>query len=275
MPRLSLESGRRIWYEEQGEGRPLVLLHGWCMSSRVWRPQLETLKSRFRVIAPDLAGHGRSDASPDGFHLPGLGVDLEELFRSLALEDALLVGWSLGAQLALWAAGPLRERLSGLVLVSGTPRFTAGEDFSPGLDARELRGMRARMRRDPRGTLRDFVSGMFVPGECGQPHLVETIRQLLGDIPLPKTEVALQGLELLAETDLRALLQDVDLPTLIMGGDRDAICLPGASAYMARRIPETSQVIFSGCGHAPFLTRCTEFNDAVTKFGRRIFEQSR
>jgi pimeloyl-[acyl-carrier protein] methyl ester esterase len=275
MPRLFLESGRRIWYEDEGEGPPLVLLHGWCMSSQVWRSQRETLRSRFRVIAPDLAGHGRSDASPDGFHLSLLVADLEELFRFLALEDALLAGWSLGAHLALWGCGSLRARLSGLILVSGTPRFTACGDFYPGLDARELRGMRARMRRDPRGTLRDFVSGMFVPGECGQPHLVETIRQLLGEIPLPKTEVALQGLELLAEADLRALLQDVEMPTLIMGGDRDGICLPGASAYMAQRIPESSRVIFSGCGHAPFLTRCTEFNDAITTFSRRILEQAR
>jgi pimeloyl-[acyl-carrier protein] methyl ester esterase len=127
------------------------------------------------------------------------------------------------------------------------------------------------MRRDPRGTLRDFVSGMFVPGECGQPHLVETIRQLLGEIPLPSTEVALLGLELLAEADLRSLLPAIDLPTLIMGGDRDGICLPGASAYMAQMIPQGSRVIFSGCGHAPFLTQCAEFNDAITNFSRRIF----
>jgi pimeloyl-[acyl-carrier protein] methyl ester esterase len=87
--------------------------------------------------------------------------------------------------------------------------------------------------------------------------------------------VALQGLRLLGETDLRSLLPAVDVPTLIMGGDLDAICLPPASDYMARMIPESRQVVFAGCGHAPFLTRCTEFNDAITRFSRRIFEQGR
>ncbi len=275
MPWLTLENGRRIFYEERGRGRPLVLLHGWCMSSRVWQPQLEGLAGSFRLIAPDLAGHGQSDPCPGGFRLPLLCADLVELFRRLDLGDALLLGWSLGAQLALQAAGSVRERLSGLVLVSGTPRFTAGEGFPHGLDARELRGMRARMRRDPRGTRHDFVSGMVVPGECDEPCQVETIRRLLEAIPLPGTEVAVQGLDLLAEADLRPLLPELGLPTLIMGGDRDVICLPPSSDYMALRIPGSSRVLFAGCGHAPFLSRAPEFNDTIKQFSRRILEQAR
>ncbi len=275
MPWLRLGSGRRLWYEEQGTGRPLVLLHGWCMSSQVWRFQLETLQRDFRLIAPDLAGHGRSDLFPDGFTLSALCADLDELFRHLDLRDALLTGWSLGAQLALQASGTLRGRLSGLVLVSGTPRFIADKAFPHGLEARELRGMQAGMRRNPSLTLRDFMARMFAEAECDDHFPGCRIDQILASIPLPEGEVALQGLRLLGETDLRSLLPAVDLPTLIMGGDRDAICLPPASDYMARRIPESRQVVFAGCGHAPFLTRCTEFNDAITRFSRRIFEQGR
>jgi pimeloyl-ACP methyl ester esterase len=272
---LRLGSGRRLWYEDQGEGVPLVLLHGWCLSSQVWRFQLETLERDFRVIAPDLAGHGRSDASLDGFTLSALCADLDELFRYLDLRGALLAGWSLGALLALQAWGTLRERLSGLVLVSGTPRFIADDDFPHALEARELRGMQARMRRNPVLTLRDFVSRMFAEAERDDRFRDDRIEQILASIPLPESEVALQGLGLLAETDLRSLLPAVELPTLIMGGDRDDICLPRASDYMARRIPESRQVVFNGCGHAPFLTRYTEFNDAITRFSRRIFEQGR
>lgn len=275
MPWLTLENRRRIWFEDQGEGQPLVLLHGWCMSSQVWRFQMETLGCHFRLIAPDLAGHGRSDASPDGFHLPSLCTDLVELFRLLGLGDALLAGWSLGAQLALLASGPLRERLTGLMLVSGTPRFIAGDGFPHALEPRELAGMEARMRRNPSLTLKQFTSAMFVASERDDQFLVNRIDKLLASIPLPEPRVALQGLRILEETDLRGLLPAVELPTLIVTGDRDGICLPDASAYMARQIPAAHQVVMAGCGHAPFLTRCTEFNDAITSFSRRILEQGR
>lgn len=135
--------------------------------------------------------------------------------------------------------------------------------------------MEARMRRNPSVTMKNFISGMFAPGERDDQPLACRIDRLLASIPRPDLQTALQGLHLLEETDLRGLLPSVALPVLIMGGDRDAICLPEASAYLARRIPESSQVVLSGCGHAPFLTRCTEFNDAITSFSRRIFEQSR
>ena len=70
MPWFTLENGRRIFFEERGQGRPLVLLHGWCMSSRVWQPQLEGLAGSFCLFAPDLAGHGLRGhviAAGDGF----------------------------------------------------------------------------------------------------------------------------------------------------------------------------------------------------------------
>jgi pimeloyl-[acyl-carrier protein] methyl ester esterase len=62
----------------------------------------------------------------------------------------------------------------------------------------------------------------------------------------------------------------VDLPVLIMSGDRDVICLPQASAFLAQRIPSARQMVFSGCGHAPFLTQSRRFNACLEEFGGMV-----
>ncbi|NVN90214.1 MAG: alpha/beta fold hydrolase [Desulfuromonadales bacterium] len=275
MPWCTLDNGRRLWYEDQGQGQPLVLVHGWCMSSAVWRFQLESLGDRFRVIAPDLRGHGQSEAAGEGHDFPGFAADLQALFFHLDLHGALLAGWSLGAQVALLAYERLRERLSGLVLVSGTPRFTSSEDFAPGLDATELAGMVVRVRRNLARAREGFMADMFAPGERDDHELDQRIGQVLAAILLPEKSVAVQGLAALAEADMRGVLPAIDLPTLIINGDQDRICLPGASAYMARWIQPSTHVVLDGCGHAPFLTRSTDFNDSITGFSRRIFAQGR
>jgi pimeloyl-[acyl-carrier protein] methyl ester esterase len=275
MPWCALENGRRLWYEDQGQGPLLVLLHGWCMSSAVWRFQLETLGHRFRILAPDLRGHGQSEAASDGHDFTGFADDLQALFQRLNLKNALLAGWSLGAQLALLACGKLRERLSGLALISGTPCFTVKGDFPHGLEIVEAVGMGVKVRRNPARALEGFMAGMFAPGERNDHGLDGRIRQLLATIALPEKHVAVQSLQALSEADMRGLLSTIDLPTLIINGDRDRICLPAASSYMADRIVSSTHVVLAGCGHTPFLTRCNEFNDSIISFSRGLFAQGR
>ena len=273
MPWCSAENGRRIWFEERGVGTPLVLLHGWCMSSAVWALQIGALATSFRVIAPDLRGHGLSDPAPDGHDFRGFVRDLRLLFERLDLHDVLLVGWSLGAQVALQLRATTERRLHGLVLVSGTPRFTACGDFPHGLQASELQGMRVRVRRNLAKTVQEFRTSMFAAGECDEPAAVERVRAVFTGIPVPARQVALDGLSALAEGDMRDMLPELSLPTLVISGDRDTICLPEASAFMAGRIVNGMLRVFDGCGHAPFLTRYSEFNNAIREFGESLFER--
>ncbi|HEX9079943.1 MAG TPA: alpha/beta fold hydrolase [Desulfuromonadaceae bacterium] len=270
------ESGNnRLWYEEHGTGPALVLLHGWCMSSAVWRLQFEELSVRYRIIAPDLAGHGKSGACGGNHGFDRFAADIVALFRHLELREALLGGWSMGAQVVLDACGRLREQVAGLVLISATPRFTVAEDFPWGLSPVEAKGMAVKLRRNAPRALEGFTARMFAPGEPEVPDLAARIRELLDGIPVPATDVALQSLESLAEADMRPLLFGIDLPTLIINGDRDVICLPGASEYLARQMPLSSRVVMNDCGHAPFLTRSREFAACIDDFGRRVRERSR
>lgn len=274
MPWYDNDNGTRLWYEDHGSGPVLVLLHGWCMSSAVWRYQMEPLGRTFRVIAPDLRGHGKSHTTTDGYHFEGFAADLAALFRLLDLRGVLLAGWSLGAQVALLASSRLTDRLAGLALISGTPRFTAAEDFPHALGASEADGMGIKVRRNMGRALDGFVSRMFAPDELDDSDLAEQVQHLLAAIPLPDPDMAFQSLLSLATADMRALLPGIQLPTLVINGDQDRICLPQASGYLADRIVSSEHVVLQGCGHAPFLTRSAQFNEYIVAFVRRIFEHA-
>lgn len=270
MPWYNNRHGDSLWYEECGSGPAIVLIHGWCMSSAVWQFQLENLSRSFRVIAPDLRGHGRSIPSSDGYCIDIYVADIAELYRQLDLNETLLVGWSLGAQIVLQSFAMLREKVAGVGLISGTPRFTATADFPCALGAIEADGMAVKLRRNTARALEGFVNRMFAPEELDNPTLSARIIDLLAAIPVPEAGIALQSLQALVEADMRSMLPGIDVPTLIINGDRDLICLPGASAYMAQIIVHCQQVVMPGCGHAPFLTRSGAFDTALTDFRRRI-----
>jgi pimeloyl-ACP methyl ester esterase len=261
-------SGLNLWYEEEGSGVPLVLLHGWCKSSSVWRLQLESLSPHFRVIAPDLAGYGQSESSCGKYELDNYVDDIIALFKTLSLQNAILVGWSQGGQIAMHACSRMREHLSGLVLVSTTPRFTAGSGFQFGLTESEAQGMIVKVRRNLPRALDGFNANMFASGELEDCSERQSVLEILSSGQIPSLETAVQGLNLLYGVDLRLLLPSIDLPTLIVNGDCDRICLPEASLYLSENIACSSRAVIAGCGHAPFLTRSKDFNDVICKFFR-------
>jgi len=260
------ETGDRLWYDDQGAGTPIVFIHGWCMSSEIWRLQREGLPDTFRIITVDLPGHGRSPAPPGGFHLKGCADAIAGLCAYLRIDSALLAGWSLGSLVALEACEAVGERLAGLVLVAGTPHFTRGDGFPYGLSRMEVDGMARKVRRSIRRALDGFTDRMFAPGELAEPALAGTVAGLLASVALPDTGVALQALDVLVETDLRERLALIDRPTLIVSGECDVICPPQASEFMAQRIRSAHQAVFTGCGHAPFLTQSRRFNACLEEF---------
>lgn len=258
MPDIQTAGGIRLHYEESGSGMPLVCIHGWGMSGKIWDFNDE-LTSSGRLIMPDLRGHGASSAPGTGYSLEDFAADLEELFTKLQLEKGVLLGWSLGAQVALQAVPLLRKRLDAVILVSGTPRFTAAEDYPHGLSIQAVRGLGLRLKRDYEAAMSGFFTGMFVDGEA-----VPEERLLLPE--LPPRHAALATLDTLASADLRPLLPAVDLPVLLIHGGADPVCLPAASRFMAELLPDARLEVIDGAGHAPFLSSRIRFNDTVSRF---------
>jgi non-heme chloroperoxidase len=269
MPLIECAPGVSINIEDTGEGDSLVLVHGWSMSGRVWRFQRE-LADECRLVIPDLRGHGRSSTPAAGYELGELARDLVTLFERLDLADTVLLGWSLGAQVVLAAFPAIRERLAGLILVGGTPRFTATEGYPSGLPANEPRAMGLRLKRDFSGTMGAFFRGMFAEGELSREQENRVAREIVMGGRLPEPEVAVRTLESLAKADLRAMLPDIDLPVLLIHGSRDTICLPEAARFMAERLPDVRLKMLEGVGHAPFLSHPVVFNGILRELLRDI-----
>lgn len=272
MPYLATESGVTIHYDDQGEGRPLVFIHGWGMSSRVWRFQAERFAPSYRVITIDLRGHGESGLPEgEGLSMADLAADVAALFRELDLERAVLVGWSLGALVCLKSYGSVRDRLAALVLVGGTPRFTAGDGYESGLQPADVRGMALRVRRDRAKTMGEFFRGMFTDRELSREQNRRLVTEIVIPSRQPDTPILLKSLEILASSDQREVLPLIDLPVMLIHGSDDTICLPAASRYMAERIPGSELAIIDGCGHAPFMSMPDRFNAAFDGFLERVY----
>lgn len=270
MPIFTTFDGIQLHYDDKGNGRPLVFVHGWAMSGGVWFFQTEEFASSHRVITMDLRGHGRSEPSSVPISMQLLAADLRGLMDGLALENAIVVGWSMGVQVVLEAYSSIRKRLAGLVLVSGTPRFTATGDYSHALPPVEARGMEVRLKRNFAGTMGDFFRGMFVEGELDHDRYQRIVREVVIAGRQPSPQTAMDALRALQEADQRQCLPEIDSPVLLVHGDRDTICLPAASRYMAGKLSNSRLEMMEGVGHAPFMSRPVEFNHMLLDFTRSL-----
>jgi pimeloyl-ACP methyl ester esterase len=274
MPWYQNRRGEQLWYEDRGTGCPIVLVHGWCMSSAVWKYQFDGLADTHRLLAPDLRGHGRSREISGHLDFDSFAKDLIDLFDCLELSKVVLVGWSMGAQIALQSYDELAGRLSGMVLVSATPRFTASDDYPYALASNEASGMRLKVQRNTQRALDGFYSRLFAEGELESHSSASDIKQLLSAIAIPDTAAVLDALDALARTDMRHLLAGITIPTLVVNGALDRICLPKASRYLKEHIPDAEQTVFPHSGHAPFLTHCHQFNAEILRFTRSVSGQN-
>ena len=257
MKSFSLPDGRRLSWRERGFGRPLVLLHGWSMSSAVFTEAMEVLAEDFRVLAPDLRGHGAS-AAGSGYAFVDFAADLRLWIESQKIGHFNLLGWSMGGQVAIELGQVLAGQVDRLILVSSTPRFAAGPGWEHGLPDVQLRAMARNLNRNYIKTMGSFFELMF----AGETQAPERYRQII-DLAvragrLPEPEVAYESLETLRRADQRPLLAGIACSTLVMHGDQDVITLPEAGRYLAEKIPDARLSLVPGVSHAPFFSRPQE-----------------
>ena len=265
MPRIRAKDGSTICFSDHGSGMPILFLHGWLMSQKVWHFQLP-LAEKFRIITMDLRGHGESDAADFSYDV--CLSDMAELLDHLSIESAVVVGWSMGSQLAIKAADLLPDRISALLLVGGTPRFCSAGDYPHGLPLSEARGMAIRIKRDYQGTAGQFFKGIFSAAETACLNLRDIAANTVSR--LPPLEISLAALQELTAADLRQILANIPHPVLLLHGAEDKICLPGAAYFMAEQLPLATLRIINFSGHAPFLSDPELFNSILTGFVRTV-----
>ncbi|HWM66733.1 MAG TPA: pimeloyl-ACP methyl ester esterase BioH [Steroidobacteraceae bacterium] len=256
----------QLYVEVNGNGPDLVLLHGWGLNVRVWDGLVEELRDRFRLIAVDLPGHGRSAWTP-GRNTPAEQAWLLHSTLAPISTRYSLLGWSLGGQIALDLAAAMPAQIDKLVLVATTPRFTAAPDWPYGMKLNAITKMATQLRTDYQQTVRDFLD-LQVRGSVDSSAVVEHLRKALSVHGEAKPEALESGLNTLATSDLRPTLPHVRTPTLVIAGQNDRITAPGASRVLAAALPDARYVEMRRAAHAPFLSHRKEFTAALEQFLR-------
>jgi len=242
-------------------GRPLVMLHGWGMSSAVWDGLARELARDHRVMLLDLPGHGDSSLEPR-----------EETLKDWALaclaaapDGATWLGWSLGGLVAMQAALLAPERIRSLVLVAATPRFVQAEDWPHAVSETTLDQFSGALLRDPGTTLERFLA-LQVRGSAEARETLRRLRTALRERPAPRDSALKVGLELLRRSDLRAELLRLLPPVLWLLGSRDALVPTALGSWLEEMLPAARIVTLDGAGHAPFLSHADSFRDRVREF---------
>lgn len=251
---LTLPDGRVLAWRESGQGRPLILLHGWAMSSAVFSEALAAFSDSFHVFAPDLRGHGDSAPGP-GYGLDDFADDLFFWTEHLELRQAALLGWSLGGQVALALCSRQRQRISQLLLINSTPRFCAAPDWGCGLPDLQVRALARDLRKNYPLAMNNFFALQFADEDLSRERHRQIVAFAVRAGRLPEPAVALAALETLRDADQRRQLAAIEVPVLVMHGELDRIVPPAAGRYLATQLPHAQSVFLPDLGHAPFLSR--------------------
>jgi non-heme chloroperoxidase len=255
-----LPDGARLAYDDAGEGRPVVLLHGVCMSRRFFERNTEALAERFRVISVDLRGHGESPASEGGHSVAQYAQDVKHLIDTLVLEDAVLVGWSMGT-FVIWDLVRQfgAEGIAAHVNVSQGPTDLNAGGWDLGIfPLEELFGALAAAQNDFLGFMEHFVPEMLMHAPSADDQatmLAETQRIGANAGTCILLDQSLQ--------DYRAFAATYKVPTLLVWGTDEKVVAAANGPWLQVTQPAAELVVFEQSGHCPMWEEPGRFNQVV------------
>jgi pimeloyl-ACP methyl ester carboxylesterase len=280
---ITLADGADAFVEEAGPParKGAVFVHGSALRTDLWHYQMPGIGNH-RLVFYDLRGHGVSRAKGSArFSIAQLAADLVEVMDAAELDEAVVVGHSIGGMVALDLAYTrpdlLDSRLKGLVLVNTTYRPAVETVAGGAALAHVERLLRRPLDLLGRGAptidrLRAVVKpsdllfltvayGGFGPGAPASQ--IDFVYDMLSETP---ADVIFDLIGSYREFDVTEVLGDVTVPVLVIGGSNDRITVPAASEYLAEHLPKAELKMFERCGHMPMLERHREFNEIVGSF---------
>ncbi|KAF1720262.1 pimeloyl-ACP methyl ester esterase BioH [Pseudoxanthomonas wuyuanensis] len=245
--------------EVTGSGPPLVLIHGWALHGGVFAPLVERLSAHHQLHLVDLPGHGRSRDA-------GIPLALEPAANEILARTppAVWLAWSLGGLFALQAAA-LSPQVRGLAMIAATPRFVRGQDWTHAVEPAVFSQFGSELQQDYRGTLERFLALDTIGSEHARAEL-RTLKQTLYARGEPAPVALQQGLGLLEQSDLRAALPALSVPSLWISGRRDRLVPPAGMREAAALAPQSRYLDIASGGHAPFLGHADQVAQEVQKF---------
>jgi pimeloyl-ACP methyl ester carboxylesterase len=268
MPAITTNDKATIYFEDKGQGRPLVMIPGWTCTHNFFSKNIDELAKSCRVIAVDPRAHGESEKVLWGHRISRYAKDIKDLIEALNLENVTLLGWSMGAAIA-WSYIDLfgNAHLAGHVSVDQSPRQYYNETWrwgQPGCyDAEALAILTIRLEYDPASVARGLVPACF--GDTYK-FSAEEVEFLAKEIDRCPPQVRADIMADHTHLDWRDLLPQINLPALVCVGRESKVFPWQGSAYVGEHIPGARTVFFEHSGHMPFREEPDKFNQAVADF---------
>ena len=263
----------RLHVEDSGgSGRPVVLIHGWPLSTEAWQAQIPVLRDAgYRVVAYDRRGFGRSDKPESGYGYDTLADDLQRVMIQCDLQDVTLVGFSMGGgEVARYIARHGQSRLRSVVFASAVPPYlmqTADNPDGP-LTPEKAQEKSAAFERDRHAYFEQFATAFF--SADGVLQVTEPQRQeAVALCEQAAQHAALACMKSFASTDFREDLKELTVPVLVIHGAADAIVpFEGSGQRTHRAVAHSKLVKVGGAPHGLNVSHASQFNDALLSFLR-------
>ena len=256
MPIANLETGSQF-YEERGEGEPLLLLHGLGSNGRSWEYQIEAFAKEYRVIVPDVRGHGRSAKPPGPYSVSQFSNDIFALLDHLQIDRFHLVGLSMGGMIGFQMAVEQPEQFKSLTIVNSGPELIP-------------RGFKEKWQIWQRRLITSFVSMEKIGTIIGErlfpePHQVAFKDQFIQQMGANDPKAYKAATNALLGWSVSDRLDSIQCPVLIISADMDYTPVAFKEAY-SRQLPTSQLLVIKNSRHATPVDQPEAFNTAVLQF---------
>ncbi|KIQ17324.1 arylesterase [Flavobacterium sp. MEB061] len=260
----------KLYVRDYGKGKPVILIHGWPLSNEMWEYQIDFLvQNGFRVIAYDRRGFGKSSQPWEGYDYDTLTDDLKEIIEQLHLEDATLVGFSMGGgEVVRYFSKYGGKGVTKAALISSVVPFLLKTTDNPDGHPKEKSDNTANAIKEDRiGFVDNFGKTFFGVNIINKPlstPLMEYYRMLCS---FASPRATLKCAESFSYTDFRDELDFVKVPTLIIHGDDDKIVpIDLTSKKTAEAIRQNTYIVYEGAPHGLFYTHKDKLNSDLLDF---------
>jgi 3-oxoadipate enol-lactonase len=258
-------NGINLYYEEHGQGPPLILIMGFTAHSLLWFQQVPVLSQHYRVITFDNRGVGRSDVPPGPYTIRKMADDAAGLLDHLGVERAHVVGWSMGGMIAQELALSYPQKVERLVLLAS---LAQAEPYANGWITFTVQSYNPDL--DLAGRLLMGMPWIYTPTLMTQPAMVKGALEAAKADPFPTTQASVAAQ---AEAcrgyiygDALERIRAITAPTLVLVGAEDILTPPDYSRAMAERIPGARLQILERGGHGVPVEYPQAVNDALLAF---------
>ena len=265
MPSASANGITMNYTDTGGSGTPVVLLHAFPFNSAMWAPQIESLGDRFRFIAPDLKGFGDTEAPEGeaGYSMDSYADEVKALVDAIGLDRFVLAGLSMGGYIALAYMRKYADGVIGLVLADSR----AEADPPEGKEKRS--NQQKQVLQDGTAGLIEGLTGALLAEStrANKPDVVKNVQAAMEN-PAAGFIGALEAMK--NRIDSTEGLAKIDVPTLVLVGENDAITPPDAARKLHEHIGGSQLVVVPDAGHISNMEAPEAFNGALGEFLNRL-----